>query len=74
MFVLDTNVVSELRPGKPMQSPAVRKWASVIPASRFFLSAITIMELETGVLRMERKDPAQGKVLRAWLQAAYAAF
>ncbi|MDR2874341.1 MAG: type II toxin-antitoxin system VapC family toxin [Methylobacillus sp.] len=69
MYVLDTNVVSELRPGKARQSPAVRAWASALPESGFFLSAITLMELEIGLQRIERKDAVQGKLLRAWLDS-----
>ncbi len=74
MFVLDTNVVSELRHGKPNQSPAVRAWAAGQPASRLFLSAISILELEKGVLALERKSPPQGNALRAWLTGVLAAF
>ncbi len=66
MFVLDTNVVSELR--RPARAdPRVMAWASTHSLSSFFLSSITILELELGVLQMERRDPAQGAVLRAWL-------
>ena len=74
MFVLDTNVVSELRHGKPNQSPAVRAWAAGQPASQLFLSAISILELEKGVLALERKSPPQGSALRAWLTGVRAAF
>ena len=66
MFLLDTNVVSELRSGKPQQSPAVRAWAQEQPVQQLYLSAVTVMELEMGVLRMERKDRFQGKMLRRW--------
>jgi len=38
-----------------------------VQASSLFLSAITILELETGVLLIERRDPGQGAILRAWL-------
>jgi predicted nucleic acid-binding protein len=69
MFLLDTNVISELRSGKPRQSAAVRAWAQTRPVNQLYLSAITRMELEIGVRRMERKDPAQGAVLRAWSEA-----
>ena len=69
MFLLDTHVISELRQGKPKQSAAVRAWAQRQPAHQLYLSAITRMELEIGVQRMERKDPAQGVVLRAWCEA-----
>lgn len=69
MFVLDTNVVSELRrPDKA--NPQVLAWAAAKPLAHFYLSAITVLELELGVLLMERRDAAQGAVLRAWLVEA----
>lgn len=74
MFVLDTNVISELRHGKPRQSVAVRAWAAGQPASRLFISAISILELEKGVLALERKTPPQGSALRVWLTGVRAAF
>ena len=43
-------------------------WAKSVIAPLMFISAITLKELETGVLRIERRDPAQGKVLRTWLK------
>jgi predicted nucleic acid-binding protein len=68
MFVLDTNVVSELRKAKAGKADTnVAAWAANVPASSLFLSAITILELETGVLLVERRDPTQGAMLRAWL-------
>jgi predicted nucleic acid-binding protein len=66
MFVLDTNVLSELRQPK-RSSPRVLAWASSQPVGAQFVSAITILELELGVSQKERKDAAQGAVLRAWL-------
>lgn len=66
MYLLDTNVISELR--KPQADAKVVAWAKSIIAPRLFISVITLKELETGVLRMERRDPAQGKVLRTWLK------
>ena len=74
MFVLDTNVISELRQGKPSQSPEVRAWAAAQPASRLFLSAITILELEKGVQALERRTPPHGSALRAWVTGVRAAF
>ena len=74
MFVLDTNVVSELRQGKPSQSPEVRRWAATQPAARLFLSAITILELEKGVQALEARTPTQGSALRVWLTAVGTAF
>ena len=74
MFVLDTNVISELRHGKPMQSAVVRAWAAAQPSSSFYLSAITLLELEMGIQALERKTPPQGSALRAWLSGIRAAF
>jgi predicted nucleic acid-binding protein len=66
MFVLDTNVVSELRrPEKA--SPKAVAWSLSLPLASFFLSAITVLELELGVLLIERKDKAQGLILRSWI-------
>ena len=69
MFVLDTNVVSELRKvrlGKANVNVTV--WTESVDAADLFVSAITIMELELGVLSIERKDAAQGALLRSWLE------
>jgi predicted nucleic acid-binding protein len=66
MFLLDTNVISELRrPDKANRN--VIAWASAIPAASFFLSAISILEIELGALLIARKDAAQGAVLRTWI-------
>ena len=68
MYVLDTNVVSELRKARSQRAePRVLAWADSVSAASLFLSAITVLELETGVLLMERRDPAQGTMLRHWL-------
>ena len=67
MYLLDTNVISELRHGKPQQSQTVRAWAADKEMSRLFLSAITVLELEKGVQALERKLPPQGGALRDWL-------
>ncbi len=66
MYLLDTHVISELR--KPQADKNVVTWAKSVIAPRMFISVITLKELETGVLRIERRDPAQGQVLRAWLK------
>jgi hypothetical protein len=67
MFLLDTNVVSELR--KATRADAmVRAWAARTPASFYWLSTVSILELEIGVLRIERRDSAQGFLLRQWLE------
>lgn len=67
-FLLDTNVVSELRKAKSGKAhPLVTAWAAHIPAGSLYLSAITLLELEMGVLQLERRDAAQGMILRTWL-------
>ncbi|OAI19801.1 twitching motility protein PilT [Methylomonas koyamae] len=69
MYVLDTNVVSELRKIRIGKADAnVAAWADSVDAADLFLSVITLMELELGVLSIERKDAGQGAVLRAWLE------
>jgi predicted nucleic acid-binding protein len=68
MFVLDTNVVSELRKVRAGKSDVkVARWADGVNAIELYVSAITILELETGVLLKERRDPVQGAILRTWL-------
>lgn len=67
MFIFDTNVVSQLR--RPEKADAnVRAFAQATPAAHIFLSAITVLELELGALRIERKDKAQGAILRSWIE------
>ena len=68
MFVLDTNVVSELRKVRLGKAdPNVAAWTNSVDAADLFVSAITIMELELGVLSIERNDASQGALLRTWL-------
>jgi toxin FitB len=69
MFVLDTNVVSELRKVRLGKADTnVTAWTESVDAADLFVSAITIMELELGVLSIERKDATQGAMLRSWLE------
>lgn len=70
MYLLDTNVVAELRKAKSRKmDQTVLAWAQSVPAARLFLSVITVLELELGALLVERRDPKQGAVLRSWLNA-----
>ena len=66
MYLVDTNVVSELRKAKKADR-SVRMWAQAFPAASLYLSAISILELEIGILLIERRDRQQGAVLRAWM-------
>lgn len=67
MFILDTNVVSELRKVKSGKADAnVTAWTTKVDASDIFISVITVLELEMGVLQVEQRDALQGTMLRTW--------
>jgi len=69
MFLLDTNVVSELRKARAGRADKnVTAWAASTSATSMFVSMITIQELEIGVLLAERRDSPRGAVLRRWLE------
>jgi predicted nucleic acid-binding protein len=71
MYLLDTNLVSELRKVRSGKAdPGVAAWADEVDASSLFLSSITLHELKLGVLLAERRDPTQGVLLRHWLEQA----
>lgn len=68
MYLLDTNVVAELRKAKAGKADkCVTAWATSVAPASLYLSTITVLEIELGVLLMERRDSAQGAILRAWL-------
>lgn len=67
MFLLDTNVLSELR-RRDRTDPKVAAWADRVEPAELFLSAITLLEIEAGTLMVERRDAGQGAVLRAWVE------
>ena len=66
MYLLDTNVVSELRRARKAH-PGVRMWARTHSAASLYLSVISILELEIGILLIERRDRKQGGILRSWM-------
>ena len=66
MYLLDTNVLSELR-RRDRTHPKVAAWADSVHPQELFLSAITVLEVEAGVLMLERRDAPAGAVLRAWI-------
>ena len=69
MYLLDTNVVSELRKARDGRAdPAVVAWAASVAPAETFLSVVSILEIEQGILSVERRDARQGTVLRAWLE------
>ena len=68
MYLLDTNVISELRKARAGKADHnVAAWAALVPLTQLFVSVVTIHELEIGVLLAERRDPRQGRLLRTWL-------
>jgi predicted nucleic acid-binding protein len=68
MYLLDINVISELRKAKGGKcNPKVKKWAGGVASSALFISVIAVLELEMGVMSLERRDSKQGTILRQWL-------
>lgn len=69
MYLLDTNVISEMRKIKRgTGNAAFAKWLKQTDSSTFYTSVVVLMELQRGVLGMARKDPQQGAALRLWLE------
>jgi hypothetical protein len=74
MYLLDTDVASELRKAfgahssRPKIDMQVKTWIGSVPDSSLYLSVITVLELEIGCMLLERRDPAQGNVLRSWIE------
>jgi hypothetical protein len=66
-YLLDTNVVSELRKGQ-RANPTVRSWFAAVDASDLYLSALVVGELRRGVENLRRRDPAAGTALDGWLR------
>ena len=65
MYLLDTNIVSELR--RPRPHPSVFGWITGIPAEHLFISALTIGEIQAGIEITRDQDPAKEAQLEAWL-------
>ncbi|WP_028387765.1 type II toxin-antitoxin system VapC family toxin [Legionella fairfieldensis] len=66
MYLMDTNVVSEIRKGTNANINVI-SWAKAESTASLFLSVISILEIEMGILQKERVDPSQGAILRTWL-------
>ena len=65
MYLLDTNVVSELR--RPRPHKAVLNWIEAVPVDRLFLSAVTVGEIQAGIERTRDQDTAKAAELETWL-------
>jgi hypothetical protein len=68
MYVLDTNVVSELRKASRADANVVA-WASKVATGTLYISAVILLELELGILSLERRDQPQASILRVWMQS-----
>ena len=66
MYLLDTNVVSELR--RPRPHPAVMQWVEQQLPERLFLSSVTVGEIQTGIERTREQDPAKAAEIELWLE------
>lgn len=71
-YLLDTNVISELRKTKP--HGAVVAWLQTLTVEQIFLSAVTIGELQTGVELTRRHDPAKAGEIESWLNSVEMSF
>jgi toxin FitB len=71
-FLLDTNVVSEIRKKKP--HPSVSRWFSSVPESELFLSVLVIGEIRQGVDRLARRDAARAEAFESWLAQLVAVY
>lgn len=70
MYVLDTNVILELRKAGAGRADAnVVAWASKLATGTLYISAVTVLELELGILSLERRDLPQAAILRVWMQS-----
>ena len=65
MYLLDTNVVSELR--RPRPHGAVLEWIADVPAEQLFVSAVTVGEIQAGIEISREQDPAKAEELETWL-------
>ena len=72
MYLLDTNIVSELRRARP--SRAVLDWINDVPADQLYLSAVTIGEIQAGIELTREQDPPKAEELEVWLDRVFAAY
>ena len=66
-YLLDTSVVSELRKRPDVVNPGVVDWAGRQATSDLYLSVVTLLEIELGIIRLQRRDPDQAAILRQWM-------
>jgi predicted nucleic acid-binding protein len=66
-FVLDTNIISELRKGRGVCNAYVRRWYDATPAEDLYLSVVVLGEMRRGVEMQRRRDPETARVFERWL-------
>ena len=72
MYLLDTNVVSELR--RPRPHGAVVAWLQSVDDASLFLSAVTLGEIQAGIEPTREQDPAKAAEIEAWLERVASAW
>ena len=72
MYLLDTNVVSELR--KPRPHGAVVAWLESVDDAKLFLSAVTLGEIQAGIELTREQDKNKAAEIEAWLALVAAAY
>ena len=72
MFLLDTNVVSELR--RPRPHGAVLDWIAYVPAEQLFVSAVTVGEIQAGIEITREQDATKAEELEVWLDKVLASY
>ena len=72
MYLLDTNVVSELR--RPRPHGAVLNWIADIPAEQLFVSAVTVGEIQAGIEITREQDESKAEELESWLDKVLVSF
>jgi predicted nucleic acid-binding protein len=70
VYLLDTNIVAEMR--RPRPHPAVAAWIAATPGDQLFVSAVTLGELQAGVEITRQQDPARAAAIEGWIDAVAA--
>jgi toxin FitB len=69
MYLLDTNIVSDLR--RPSRiTPSAERWFQVVPNTQIFISSISIFEIQHGIVALRRRDPPRATHLQRWFETA----
>ena len=72
MYLLDTNIVSELR--RPRPHPCLIAWLSGIAPDQLFISAVTLGELQAGVENVKQQDTRRAEIIESWIDSVAASY